>query len=298
MNWWQVRIVDAGKEPVALCLLAFILTFLLTRLVTRTIRSGRGPFRNNVNSSGLHIHHAVPGLFLLLAGSLTSLAAQDSTSLNLAALGVGAGASLVLDEFALILHLQDVYWARQGRASVQAVALAGMVTGLTLLGLTPENVDELTDRNAPLRWATFAILLTSFLCCLVCAAKGKYRLVVLAAIVPIVAYVGAVRLARPGSPWYRRYAEGSSKQLRARGRAGGFDRHIAHGLTWFGDLVAGAPTPEDAAAESAERAAVLIAPPQSEDASPHSLPCPPLDPAHGRSARSSSLPGHPRVPRP
>lgn len=268
MTWWQDRIVDAGKEPVALCLVAFIATFLLTRLVTRTIRSGRGPFRDNVSSSGLHIHHAVPGLFLLLAGSLTSLASYDSTSLNIAGLCVGAGASLVLDEFALILHLRDVYWARQGRASVQAVALAGMVMGLTLLGFTPENVDELTDRNAPVRWATVAILLTSFVCCLICAAKGKYRLVVLAAIVPIVAYIGAVRLARPGSPWYRRYPEGSRKQERARRRAGGFDEHIAHGLTWLGDLVAGAPSREDAAAESAERAAVLVAPPQADAAAP------------------------------
>lgn len=258
----------AGKEPVALCLLAFIVTFLLTRLVTRTIRSGRGPFRNNVSSGGVHIHHAVPGLFLLLAGSLTSLASYDSSSLNIAGLCVGAGASLVLDEFALILHLRDVYWAHQGRASVQAVALAGMVMGLTLLGLTPENVDELTDRNAPVRWATAAILLSSFVCCLICAAKGKYRLVVLAAIVPIVAYVGAVRLARPGSPWYRRYAEGSRKQVRARARAGGFDRHVAHRLTWFGDLVAGAPTREDAAAESAERSTLLVASSQADHDEP------------------------------
>ena len=268
VQWWQHRIVDAGKEPVALCLIAFIVTFLLTRLITRMIRSGRGPFRDNVSSSGVHIHHAVPGLFLLLAGSLTSLAAQQSTSLNFAALGVGAGASLVLDEFALILHLQDVYWARQGRASVQAVALAGMVTSLTLLGFTPANLDELTDREAPVRYAAIVALTSSFVCCLICAMKGKYRLVVLAAIVPFVAYLGAVRLARPGSPWYGRYAQGCKKQLRAERRARGFDQKIAHGLTWCGDLVAGAPTAQDAMQDDAERKAVLVAPPQSGESPP------------------------------
>ncbi|MDQ2850440.1 hypothetical protein V3G39_05145 [Dermatophilaceae bacterium Sec6.4] len=248
MGWWQQRIVDAGKEPLAVCLIAFILTFLLTRLVTRLIRSGRGPFRNNVSASGVHVHHAVPGLVLLLLGSLTSLAAFEPTSMNIAGFAIGAGASLVLDEFALILHLKDVYWSHQGRASVQAVALAGMVISLVLLGFTPTSLEELNDAQAPVRYSAIVILLATFVCCLVCAAKGKYRLVVLAVIFPPAAYVGAARLARPGSPWYRRYEPGSAKQIRASTRVSPLNNQWARPISWFADLVAGAPTRDEAPA--------------------------------------------------
>ncbi len=257
MGWWQVRIVDDGKEPLALCLIAFIAIFLLTRVVTRLIRSGRGPFRNNVSASGLHVHHAIPGLVLLMAGSVTALAAAEPTSLNIAGVAVGAGASLVLDEFALILHLRDVYWSQQGRASVQAVALAGMVMGLVLLGFTPTTIEQFTDAQAPIRYSAISVLLVTFSCCLVCAAKGKYRLVVLAVIFPLVAYVGAVRLARPGSPWYRRYEPGSPKQVRASHRAGPFSPQWTRPISWFTDLIAGAPNVQEAEAEVTERAALL-----------------------------------------
>lgn len=257
MGWWQDRIVEAGKEPLALCLIAFIVTFLLTRVVTRLIRSGRGPFRNAVSASGLHIHHAIPGLVLLLAGSVTALAAFESTSLNIAGLAVGAGASLVLDEFALILHLRDVYWSDQGRASVQAVALAGMVMALVLLGFTPTTLEEFTDAQAPIRISAISVLTVTFACCLVCAAKGKYRLVILAVIVPFVAYVGAVRLARPGSPWYARYEPGSDKQPRASQRVSPFRRGWTQPISWFTDLIAGAPTADEASADTDERSALL-----------------------------------------
>lgn len=277
MGWWQNRIVDPGKEPLALCLIAFIAIFLLTRLVARLIRSGHGPFRDNVRASGLHVHHAVPGLVLLLAGSVTSLAAFEPTSLNIAGLAIGAGASMVLDEFALILHLRDVYWSQQGRASVQAVALAGMVMGLVLLGFTPTSLEELSDAQAPVRYSAIIGLLLTFACCLVCAAKGKYRLVVLAVIIPPTAYVGAVRLARPGSPWYHRYPEGSDKQVLANRRVSRLNSRWVRPVTWFADLIAGAPSEQEADQETAERAAVLATAPTGDG-----------PPAHRSTGRSRS----------
>ena len=67
-DWWRDDIVDAGKLPLLLCLVAFIVTFVVTRVITRMIRAGRGPFSNN-SVGGVHIHHVVPGLVLLtLAG--------------------------------------------------------------------------------------------------------------------------------------------------------------------------------------------------------------------------------------
>src|SRR2546421_6232369 len=101
-------------------LAAFIVTFAVTRLVVRAIRSGRGPF-GNVEVDGLHIHHLVPGIFLLLiTGTLEFALIPHGTLRLVIAGGFAVGAALTLDEFALWLHLNDVYWSDQGRVSVDA----------------------------------------------------------------------------------------------------------------------------------------------------------------------------------
>ena len=64
-SWWHRDVVAAGKLPLVLCFLAFVVTFVLTRTITRMIRDGRGPFRNQMTASGTHIHHSVPGIILL-----------------------------------------------------------------------------------------------------------------------------------------------------------------------------------------------------------------------------------------
>ncbi|GAA4957826.1 hypothetical protein GCM10023238_25670 [Streptomyces heliomycini] len=60
----------------------------------------------------------------------------------------GIGAGLVLDEFALILHLDDVYWTEAGRKSVEAVVLTAALVGLLLAGFAPFGVNDLTRRNS------------------------------------------------------------------------------------------------------------------------------------------------------
>src|SRR5690348_15234382 len=68
-------IVDAGKEPAFLLTLAFVVTFGVVRLVTYSIRDHLLPFLHNVTTkSGLHIHHMVPGVLLILASGYLSLA--------------------------------------------------------------------------------------------------------------------------------------------------------------------------------------------------------------------------------
>jgi hypothetical protein len=111
-SWWHRDMIAAGKLPLMLCFLAFVVTFVLTRTITRMIRDGRGPFRNQVTPSGTHIHHSVPGIILLIIGAFTAVGGPDSLGWrSFAGVAVGIGTSLVLDEFALILHLQDVYRA-------------------------------------------------------------------------------------------------------------------------------------------------------------------------------------------
>jgi hypothetical protein len=121
------------RERLFLASLAFLVTFGVVRGITYTIRIGVGPFHNIV-SGGLHVHHLVWGvLVLLLVGYvwLAELGVGSSWFASLTAMAFGIGSALTLDEFALMLNLRDVYWDWQGRASVDAIGIFG---GLLLMG--------------------------------------------------------------------------------------------------------------------------------------------------------------------
>jgi len=112
-------------RPTFFMLIAFVVTFVVTRFVTHMIRDGRGPFRDNT-MGGVHIHHEVYGIFLLLvAGALEFAYRPDPPGPQILATLFGIGAALTLDEFALWLLLKDVYWTPQGRLSVHAALLFG-----------------------------------------------------------------------------------------------------------------------------------------------------------------------------
>jgi len=129
------EIVDAGKQPQVAILVAFLLTFATVRFITHSIRAGR--FRKvfrNVSTGGTHLHHLVPGILLLLLSGYLAIGLTPEHPEPLAVL-FGIGAALTLDEFALWLHLEDVYWAKEGRESVDAVILAATAVGLGILGV-------------------------------------------------------------------------------------------------------------------------------------------------------------------
>ncbi|TWV32876.1 hypothetical protein FRZ03_31950, partial [Streptomyces misionensis] len=214
-HWWVRNIIEPGKLPLLLALAAFVLTFVVTRVITRLIRAGRGPFRN-VSAGGLHIHHAVPGVVLTVVGGFGAFAGdRHGVSEAIAAVVFGAGAGLVLDEFALILHLDDVYWTEEGRKSVEAVALTAALVALLLAGFVPFGVNDLTAQELADRGTVIAGICANFALSLIALSKGKARLAVFGAIVPLVALFGAVRLARPDSRWARRFY-GRRPRTRAR----------------------------------------------------------------------------------
>jgi hypothetical protein len=133
---YQRHVVATGKEAQAVILVAFLATFVTVRLITHAIRADRlrWLFHNVATPGGTHLHHLVPGiLILLLTGYLGIGIAPSGGRLWLAAL-FGCGAALTLDEFALWLNLADVYWAKQGRDSIDAVVVAATIVGLVLLG--------------------------------------------------------------------------------------------------------------------------------------------------------------------
>lgn len=120
---------EPRRERLFLASLSFLVTFALARLITHAARA-RGDHFLSITFGATHVHHLVWGIMLLLlVGYLGLIQAGNGTDLpsltggRIAAMLYGLGAALTLDEFALWLNLQDVYWEKQGRASIDAVAL-------------------------------------------------------------------------------------------------------------------------------------------------------------------------------
>lgn len=215
---------------------AFLVTFLATRAITRAIRRGRGPFRNT-SVGGVHVHHQVYGIFLLLGTGMLEFTYQPGWPwVQVLAVLFGVGAALTLDEFALWLRLDDVYWTQQGRSSVDAVLVALVVGVLMLLGLNPFDADDV-DGEA----VAALTLVVNLTFALITILKGRVVLGVVGVFLPILALIAALRLARPTSWWARRwYRPGSRRWQRSHARYPPGHRNRWDAVV---DLFAAAPPP-------------------------------------------------------
>ena len=197
---------------------AFLAAFLFIRTSARLIRSPRVSWwpGSVTTDSGLHLHHLVWGIvLLLLSGFLNFALGPTGTWLDVLAALFGIGAGLTLDEFALWIHLEDVYWSEQGRASLDAVLVAALLGGLIVLGFAPF---ELADQSGAIVSILLVVALDVLLCVLA-IFKGKPILGLTGVFVPLASLLGAIRLATPGSPWARRrYRPGSAKLARSQAR--------------------------------------------------------------------------------
>ena len=123
------------RENAVLGLLAsFNVTWLVARISTSSIRRrGRfGPFRN-ARFGRTHVHHFVPGIALMMLAGGASIVSRDERLDPFLALPFGAGAALTLDESALLLRLDDVYWTEEGVLSVQVtLAISAAVSAVAL----------------------------------------------------------------------------------------------------------------------------------------------------------------------
>ena len=133
---YERQILDEGKEAQAVILVTYVVTFLTVRFITHAIRDGkyRKVFRNVSGPGGTHLHHLVPGIMLLLVSGFLGVGIDDRPWRLVVAVLFGIGAALTLDEFALWLHLEDVYWAKQGRQSVDAVLTMAALLLLAFIG--------------------------------------------------------------------------------------------------------------------------------------------------------------------
>ena len=203
---YEEGIVDAGKEPALFTLLAFLLTFAFVRTSTHLIRRGVKWWPGNLEVKGTHIHHLVWGILLLIVvGYLGVVLEPASPWHEVLAILFGVGAALTLDEFALWLNLRDVYWSHEGRRSIDAVIVASILGAVVVMGFSVW-VDLADDVRLAAQVTAGAVGFLGLALALVNALKGKYVWAVVSLLIPVAGLVGALKLARPGSPWSRLYS--------------------------------------------------------------------------------------------
>ncbi|OBB95243.1 hypothetical protein A5782_07400 [Mycobacterium sp. 852002-40037_SCH5390672] len=258
-RWFAHDVYDRGHLPLLCCLVAFLLTFFVTRTFVRFIRhrttEGRPPrwwHPRNVHVGGVHIHHVTFGVVLTLLSGLTlvtlSIDGQEP-QFTLAATFFGIGAALVLDEYALILHLSDVYWSEDGRTSVDAVFAAVAVAGLLIMGLHPlmfflpiwHGAD-----SAVLRAVVASAMALTLPLAVVVVLKGKVWTGLLGMFFVVLLVIGAVRLSRPHAPWARwRYSTQPDKMRRALQRERTLRRPVVRAKLYLQCAIAGTPRMPD-----------------------------------------------------
>jgi hypothetical protein len=209
---YQHGIVDTGREPHFLFFVAFLVTFGFIRTSTHMIKAQVKWWPGNVSVGGTHIHHLVWGILLLLIfGYIAVAIAPDSPWRELIAVFFGIGTGLTLDEYALWLNLKDVYWEKQGRASIDAVIIAAAISGVLLISLRSW-IDVTTKVADEIQAIVGAIGLVGVILALINASKEKFGMAIWSILVPVVGVVSAVRLAKPNSVWAKLFYKHGKKR--------------------------------------------------------------------------------------
>jgi hypothetical protein len=217
---------------------SFLLSFLFIRTSARLMRNPRVTWwpGSVTTESGLHLHHLVWGIVLILIAGFLGFALNPVSPWNEILAGLfGVGAGFTLDEFALWIYLRDVYWAQEGRKSFDAVIVATVLGGLVLLGLAPFNVKNNTSSIASLVIAVSADLALALLVIL----KGKPLLGLVCVFIPILVPFGIVRLASPTSVWARHFYRTDGRSMR---RSIARWKRIDARKERLVNMIAGAPT--------------------------------------------------------
>jgi hypothetical protein len=232
------RFLDVHGQRAGFVLLAsFLLAFLFIRTSARMNRSTRFPWwpGSVTTESGLHLHHLVWGIGLVLLSGFVNFATQPASpwsEMLAAAFGIGVG--FTLDEFALWIYLRDVYWTEEGRSSFDAVVVAMLIGGLIVLGFAPFDLSG--DGTSVGSWAV--VVVADVVLGALAILKGKPLSGLVGIFVPVVSLAGAIRLGAPHSWWARRrYGPDSHKLARSQERW----RRIEARRRWVANAIAGAP---------------------------------------------------------
>ena len=207
-EFWHDQLVNNGRQYLFLLFAGFIGSFGFIRLSARLMRSPRVPWwpGSVVSDSGVHLHHLVWGIGAMMISGVISFA-LFSTGFwyDVCAVFFGIGMGLTIDEFALWIHLDDVYWSREGRSSIDASVIAIAFMGLILVGGFSLDFSEPAPFGA---LSTVAAVIGIIAICTVCFLKQRVFHGAIGLLVFPIALYGAVRLGKPNSPWaHHRYGE-------------------------------------------------------------------------------------------
>jgi hypothetical protein len=232
----------APQTSVLLLFGAFLISFLFIRTSARLMRSPKVPWwpGSVTTEGGLHIHHLVFGIFLMLIGGTLGFAlTKQDPWVEISAVAFGIGAGLTFDEFALWVHLEDVYWAEEGRQSVDAAIVALGFVGLVLTGAVSTDLD---DSSTGLYIVSIAYLVIDILLSLLAFSKFRIFHGMVGLFFFPLSLWAVCRLAKPNSPWAKRfYAERRpKKQARSEARYG--HRRIDRFKDRVRDAIGGQPT--------------------------------------------------------
>ena len=225
---FNTYIVDAGKLPAFIFLVSFLGMFAFIRTSAHMIRAEVSWWPGNVEVGGTHIHHLVWGIIVLMISGWIAIAVDPgSPGRELCAAAFGIGTGLTLDEFALWLELKDVYWAEDGRKSIDAVIVAGILAAFGVLGLTVW-IDAADDVEAIVHAVVGVFGLFGLIVAAVNFLKERFLLGAVALFVWPIGLVGAFRVGHPHSPWARLFYK-DSRQAKAEERfAEGHKPHLPH----------------------------------------------------------------------
>lgn len=243
LSFVTVDLVHTGDEPgrgaAFLLLLAFLCSFGFIRTSARLTRSVSWWPGGVETEGGVHLHHLVWGIVLLLVCGFTAFATElASPWWQITSIGFGIGAGFTLDEFALWVRLQDVYWSEEGRASLDAVVMATVFAGLVVVGVQPWGLDESGSIVGTAAWIAVTLLLAG-----VTFFKGRIMLGIVTLFVPVVGLWAAARLGKPTSPFAKkRYDAAKLERARQRFRP---DRRGARVGRQLLNAIGGAPSEPD-----------------------------------------------------
>jgi hypothetical protein len=232
---YDLVVADHGRQHAFVILAAMLLAFLAIRTSARMTRAFTWWPGGVETSDGMHLHHFVWGIFLMLGAGFVGLGVhmgEPWDGIVAAVFGIGAG--FTLDEFALWTRMEDVYWTAEGRSSLEAIAVVATVGALVVIGVRPFELDD--PGSAVTVSATIAL---SLLAAIIAIFKGRIVFGAVGLFLLPVGAIGAIRLARPNSPWARRnYPADGERMRRARQR---FEREsrLSHRLS---DAIGGAPS--------------------------------------------------------
>jgi len=217
-EFWNDQLVAHDRQGVFLVLVGFLGSFAFIRMSTRMIRAEVSWWPGNIESEGgLHVHHLVFGIItMMVAGTIGFAAFGHSPLTEICAFFFGVGTGLTIDEFALWVYLEDVYWAEQGRSSIDATVIAAALIGMIVIGINPfeSHGEGATAIESILSWLIIIFFIAgAFL-------KGRRMHGILGVVFAPLAVYATCRIGKPDSAWaHRRYgAKHPKKQAKAERR--------------------------------------------------------------------------------